>query len=325
MNEDELNAIKAQWAHEQAELQKRAIFEDSNLSFHVTSSKPSVYPDIPSISDYDEPTVYNESPEDIAISGLKYVGGLDISFVPQGHDNTPSASSAGHNTSGETPSATPLETRPDAYAVITVLDYPALTLVHSITLPIRLAVPYIPSFLSYRETPAYLELISSLRKELQKTGKEHEFPQVLLVDGNGRLHVRQAGVATAVGVHADIPTIGVAKTYQPPNARSFNAEADDAEPESHWRMSQKGMRHKSREILNRPGDYLGILSAQKDGYVGAALRSPTASNVLFVSAGHRVSLMTAMRLTMALSKYRIPEPIRLADKMGREAAAVVKE
>lgn len=90
-----------------------------------------------------------------------------------------------------------------------------LQLVHSITLPIRLTVPYIPSFLSYRETPAYLELISSLRKELQRTGKEHEFPQVLLVDGNGRLHVRQAGVATAVGVHANIPTVGINHSFLP--------------------------------------------------------------------------------------------------------------
>lgn len=88
-----------------------------------------------------------------------------------------------------------------------------LQLVHSITLPIRLTVPYIPSFLSYRETPAYLELISSLRSELQKAGKEHQFPQVLLVDGNGRLHVRQAGVATAVGVHADIPTVGILPAF----------------------------------------------------------------------------------------------------------------
>lgn len=117
---------------EQAELQKRAIFEDSHLSFQATSSEPSDYPDIPGIFDYDDPTVCNEPPEAITISGLKYVGGLDISFVPQGHDNSPSASSAGHNASGKIPSPTPPETEPDAYAVITVLDYPALTVSYSI-------------------------------------------------------------------------------------------------------------------------------------------------------------------------------------------------
>lgn len=84
-----------------------------------------------------------------------------------------------------------------------------IQLLHSITLPIRLTAPYIPSFLSYRETPTYLELISKLREHLQKAGKEHEFPQVLLIDGNGQLHVREAGVATAVGVQADIPTVGL--------------------------------------------------------------------------------------------------------------------
>ncbi|KAG8731381.1 hypothetical protein FRC12_019766 [Ceratobasidium sp. 428] len=85
------------------------------------------------------------------------------------------------------------------------------------------------------------------------------------------------------------------------------------------------MKVKAREILKRPGDYLGIFGAEGNRYVGAALRSPTSSNFLFVSAGHRVSLATAMRLAMALSKYRIPEPIRLADKMGREAAAKCTE
>lgn len=112
---------------EQAELQKQAIFEDSNLSFQITSSKPAAHPDIPGISDYDDPTVYNESPEDITIAGLRYVGGLDISFVLQGQDDPPSASSASHNASGETPNSTPSGAEPDAYAVITVLEYPALT------------------------------------------------------------------------------------------------------------------------------------------------------------------------------------------------------
>ncbi|KAG9101578.1 hypothetical protein FRC06_002806 [Ceratobasidium sp. 370] len=322
MNAEDLEAVKKQWIVKQLQLRHQAIFEDRNLSFQVIPTQDSVSLDARGISDYDEPIAHNEAPNAFTLSGLKYVGGLDISFITREGEGEESANLAGHNasaTSSNSPKPSVSDSKPDAYGVITVLDYPALTLVHSITLPIRLAAPYIPSFLSYRETPAYLELLSDLRKHLERLGKEDEFPQVLLVDGNGQLHVREAGVATAVGVQADIPTVGVAKTYHPPNAHAL-LDAD-VDVQSHWRLSQKGMKIKAREILKRPGDYLGIFSAEGDRYVGAALRSPTSSNFLFVSAGHRVSLTTAIRLTMALSKYRIPEPIRLADRMGREAAA----
>eukprot|EP00979_Chaetoceros_neogracilis_P000591 scaffold141_cov238-Chaetoceros_neogracile.AAC.1 len=37
-------------------------------------------------------------------------------------------------------------------------------------------------------------------------------PEVILVDGNGILHERKAGLATFVGVRTNIPTIGIGKT-----------------------------------------------------------------------------------------------------------------
>lgn len=308
MDPQEIARLKKQWATEQLELKQKAIFEDDNLSFHVTPAKVVPQPNEAGEPDYDEPIVRYEDPNGFTISGLKYVGGLDISFIAQ-EDGGEGVDIPSHNASDPN--------TPDAYGVITVLEYPALKLLHSITLPIRLTAPYIPSFLSYRETPAYLELISKLREQLQKEGKEQEFPQVLLVDGNGQLHVREAGVATAVGVEADVPTIGVAKTYHPSMAIEEMAQEQNR---YHWRLCQKGMRQKSREVLKRPGDYLGVLNAQKDRYIGASLHPPTSNNFLYVSSGHRVSLLQAIRLTMALSKYRIPEPIRLADKMGRMAA-----
>ncbi|CEL57662.1 Endonuclease V OS=Homo sapiens GN=ENDOV PE=2 SV=1 [Rhizoctonia solani AG-1 IB] len=309
MDPQEIEELKKRWAREQVELQKNAVFEDHNLSFHTSPPGVSIKPDATGASDYDDPTVHNEDPKAFTVSGLRYVGGLDISFIAQEGESAETMDFPGHNASD--PNV------PDAYAVITVMEYPSLSLVHSITHPIRLTAPYIPSFLSYRETPAYLELISKLREKLQKAGKEHEFPQVILVDGNGQLHEREAGVATAVGVQADIPTVGIAKTYHPPTLHHHEVH------DSHWRLSQKGIKQKSREVLKKPGDYLGVLNAGRDRYVGVALRSATSANYLYVSPGHRVSMIQAIRLTMALSRYRIPEPIRLADRLGRDAAAAV--
>ncbi|KAG8719571.1 hypothetical protein FRC08_002498 [Ceratobasidium sp. 394] len=211
MNAEDLEAVKKQWIAEQLELRSQAIFDDRNLSFQVTPTQEYISLDACGVPDYDEPIVRNEAPNAFTLSGLKYVGGLDISFITQGDGEEESANLAGHNASAASsnnPKSSASEPKPDAYGVVTVLDYPALTLVHSITLPIRLTAPYIPSFLSYRETPAYLELLSDLRKHLKRLGKEDEFPQVILVDGNGQLHVREAGVATVVGVQADIPTVG---------------------------------------------------------------------------------------------------------------------
>ena len=40
-------------------------------------------------------------------------------------------------------------------------------------------------------------------------------PDVIFVDGFGRWHERQAGLATALGVERGIVTIGIGKEYQP--------------------------------------------------------------------------------------------------------------
>jgi deoxyribonuclease V len=62
-------------------------------------------------------------------------------------------------------------------------------------------IPYIPGLLSFREGTPILSALSALDTE----------PDVVLVDGNGRIHFREAGLATHVGVAVDVPTVGVAK------------------------------------------------------------------------------------------------------------------
>lgn len=116
----------------------------------------------------------------------------------------------------------------------------------SISSVVDITEPYIPSFLAMRECRPLVDLI-----EAYKASHPHQVPQVILVDGNGRLHERQAGLAVAVGILANVPTVGIAKEYYPIPAPSFGPAAD-------FRSSQKSFKEKSRELLTKRGDFLAI-------------------------------------------------------------------
>ena len=68
-------------------------------------------------------------------------------------------------------------------------------------------IPYVPSFLAFREAPHLIRLY----EKLKLSGKDC-LPQVLMLDGNGILHTKGCGLASHLGVLLDIPTIGSSKT-----------------------------------------------------------------------------------------------------------------
>ena len=49
----------------------------------------------------------------------------------------------------------------------------------------------------------------------------------------------------------------------------------------------------------------------------AVRTSDDASNPVYVSVGHKIALETAIKLTLACSIKRVPEPIRQADHQSR--------
>lgn len=103
---------------EQKDLARECKFYD-DLPFNITSKTTAE--DVSGGEDFNEPVVHSESTDAIAVEGLNYVGGLDISFVA-GEDVT-SGNKEGH------------AGLPDAYATIAVLEYPSLKVSTSSAVP----------------------------------------------------------------------------------------------------------------------------------------------------------------------------------------------
>lgn len=163
-------------------------------------------------------------------------------------------------------------------AAAVVMSWPALEPVEQAVVELPTCFPYVPGLLSFREVPAALAALEQLKTR----------PDLVLVDGQGIAHPRRLGVASHLGLLADIPTIGVAKSRL-----------------TGW--------HKP--VPDERGAWVPLMQGQER--IGAVLRSRQHVRPLYVSSGHRVSLESALRITLAcLGRYRLPEPIRWADKLA---------
>jgi len=158
------------------------------------------------------------------------------------------------------------------------------------------AIPYVPGLLSFREGGAVLSALAALDCE----------PDLLFVDGSGRIHFREAGLATHVGVAVDVPAVGVAKSLLCGRPRDSLA---DPLPEG------------ARVPIEADED----VTAPAGTVIGHALQTrqyDSASrhvNPLYVSPGHRVSAETAVDVVEGCcAGYKLPEPTRLADSYADE-------
>eukprot|EP00934_Nitzschia_sp_Nitz4_P005745 Nitzschia sp. Nitz4//scaffold15_size197535//157602//158744//NITZ4_001600-RA/size197535-processed-gene-0.29-mRNA-1//1//CDS//3329537781//5735//frame0 len=123
-------------------------------------------------------------------------GGVDVSFPPN-----PDSSDAGATGNAKD------NTARSAVAVYVVIDRRTMKTVYRNHVHFILDVPYVPTYLAFRE-------IKPLERLVQQQIHLHpQFtPRAILVDGNGILHPRNAGIACFLGTRTGIPTIGVGKT-----------------------------------------------------------------------------------------------------------------
>ncbi len=135
----------------------------------------------------------------------------------------------------------------------------------------RNLMPYVPGFLSFREGDVMVRCVSHLPFK----------PDVLLVDGNGILHPRRAGLACYVGVKLEIPTVGVAKSLLCGEVRNGYVEVN--------------------------GEAVGIVMI-KNG------------RKYYVSPGHRIDIEEARRVVeLCIDEEDNIIPLKDADEKSRNA------
>lgn len=164
-------------------------------------------------------------------------------------------------------------------ASIVLMDLATLTSQQNIVVETPTTFPYISGLLSFREIPAILAAIAQLEA----------MPDILMVDGHGIAHPRRMGIAAHLGALLDMPSLGVAKKKLCGNHE---------EPED-----RKG----STVPLFHRGEQIGIV-----------LRSREGVKPLYISPGHRMGMDSALSFALhCLTRYRLPEPTRLADKFSK--------
>jgi deoxyribonuclease V len=150
--------------------------------------------------------------------------------------------------------------------------------------PIRF--PYISSYLAFRELPLLLDLLAQVREQ-------RAIADAVLVDGSGIAHPRRTGIATMLGIAAEIPTIGVTKRLL------------------HGRVDLGGLVFgQARPILD---------GGATIGY--ATLAWPKTRKPIYLSPGHLVSVESAAEIVRrSLGTRRLPSPIYWADRISRAEA-----
>lgn len=166
------------------------------------------------------------------------------------------------------------------YASAVLLRYPSLEEIGRSSAWKEVVFPYVPGLFYFREGPAVLEALANLPSR----------PDVVLVHGHGRSHMRRCGMASMIGVVMDLCTIG---------------------------CSRRLLAGRHRPVATARGSCQSIRIERET--VGYALRTKEGVKPLYISAGHRCDLSDARRLVwQSLTGYRLPEPMRLAHLLANK-------
>jgi len=347
--------VLAKWTAEQLELSQKVVLGDEHLGFAVPPHKTIAIPPPPSPSPSRSPAgkttapVMNTSDEwadsekkqqrlkktcnggdsaSASFVGASAKAKTPIPLIPSGvqlcvaETDTKKAAAADSTASSSLPPLSVVagidisfvKDSDLAVASLVLLSFPALEVLHTTMHHVKMTEPYIPGFLAFREVP----LVTPLIDEVLKTLPKDLHPQLIFVDGNGVHHPRKCGFASHLGVVCGIPTIGCAKNL---------LAVDDLSNHTISAMVHQFVHDEKKGPImplisyyyggDRDGDDAKAADRTPTMWGYAALTGNSTKNPIFVSPGHKISFQTAMALTVAVTLFRVPEPIRQADLQSR--------
>lgn len=166
------------------------------------------------------------------------------------------------------------------YAGIVVIDAETMETVETATSSVDLEFPYVPGLLSFRELPAIVAAWERLETR----------PDVVIFDGAAIAHPRRFGIGAHGGVLLDVPSIGCAKSLLVGSHGPLGDERGSTAPIVH-----------AGEV------------------VGAAVRTRPRVKPVYVSAGHRMDLPTAIDIVLRMCVgFREPETTRRSHRLVNE-------
>ncbi len=158
-------------------------------------------------------------------------------------------------------------------ACVVVCEFPSLKVLEQKSYILHDPLPFKPGYSAYRDMPAMIEAYNLLEQE----------PDVILVKGEGILHLRKIGVASQLGLMLNKPTIGIT-------------------PKLNLGKVEQGKIIFQNEIC------------------GFEVKTREHANPVYVSPGHLITLGSTLNIVAKTIVYphKLPEPLHLAHKMMKK-------
>jgi deoxyribonuclease V len=167
------------------------------------------------------------------------------------------------------------------FAGVCLFRYPGLKEYDCVTASGDACFPYVPGLHAFREGPVILNALRKLKS----------IPDLLIFAGHGLAHPRQFGLASHLGLIADIPSIGCAR---------------------------KRLAGQFIEVGPEQGDSSSLIVANRE--IGKVYRSREGVKPIYISPGHRCGVEDAVKVVAnCLRGYRVPEPLRAAHRLANRA------
>lgn len=173
-------------------------------------------------------------------------------------------------------------------AAAVVMEIPQNKIIETSFSVIQTSFPYVPGLLAFREIPPVLNCLSNITSGVD----------ILFAEGHGIAHPRRMGLASHLGLLLDIPTVGIAKKKL---TGSFTMPS-----------TERGS--------------LTYLYDKENQVIGTVLRSRTKVKPIFVSPGHLTDFESSTEIVQkTVSKYKMPEPLRIAHNKTRKLSKKYKD